>query len=54
MGGKVAVIYDLLNFSQTPTSFNTRILRKILKVIFKILDKPNRFVTTGYFIEAKK
>ena len=57
MGGKAAVIYDLLNFSQTPTSFNTRILRKILKVsspIFKILDKPNRFVTTGYFIEAKK
>jgi len=57
MGGKTAVIYDLLNFSQTPTLFNTRIFRKILQIsspIFKILDKPNRFVTTGYFIEAKK
>ncbi len=57
MGGKAAVIYDLLNFSQTPASFKTRIFRKILQIIspiFKILDKPNRFVTTGYFIEAKK
>ena len=57
MGGKAAVIYDLLNFSQTPTSFKTRIFRKILQMIssiFKILDKPNRFITTGYFIEAKK
>ncbi|RXK00105.1 SAM-dependent methyltransferase [Arcobacter sp. CECT 8986] len=57
MGGKAAVIYDLLNFSQTPSSFKTRIFRKILQMIssiFKILDKPNRFITTGYLIEAKK
>jgi len=57
MGGKAAVIYDLLYFSTTPTGLKPRIFRKILQIsslIFKILDKPNRFVTTGYFIEAKK
>jgi len=57
MGGKIAVIYDLLYFSTTHTNLRSRIFRKILQIsspIFKILDKPNRFATTGYFIEAKK
>jgi SAM-dependent methyltransferase len=57
MGGKAAVIYDLLNFSQTPASLKSRIFRKMLQFstpIFKISDKSNRFITTGYFIEATK
>lgn len=58
MGGKAAVIYDLLYFSQTLSSFKTKIFRKLLNKVFvylfKIFDKPSRFITTGYFIEAKK
>jgi SAM-dependent methyltransferase len=57
MGGKVSVIFDIILHSSHKRNIISKVANKVIRITSSLLlkiDKPSRFITTGYFISAVK